>query len=81
MANIQIAPSHLIINNAQWDIEPSFIAYSDEGIDIQRFSIRHDDQFLAINGTASDNPLDSLVVNMKDIDVAYVLDLVGFDDN
>ena len=78
-ANIHIAPSSLIINNAQWDIAPAYITYSDKQLDVSNFTISHEQQFLSLKGVASMSAEDSLSVQMRDIDVDYVLNLVGFD--
>ena len=77
-AHIQLAPSHLIIKNAQWDVAPCHITYSDKLLDINGFAVTHDQQHLRLNGRASPNSDDSLYVSLRDIDVEYVLDLVNF---
>ena len=77
--DISIEPSLMSINNQQWNIEPSFISYSKNHVAISNFSIHNDNQFLTLNGTASENPADSLSIQMKDIDISYVLNLVDFD--
>ncbi len=76
---ITIAPSQMTVNNAIWEIAPSQIVYQDQHIDIRHFDIRHGQQHLTLNGIASENNTDSIDVNMRDIDVDYVLDLVDFD--
>ena len=77
-AHIQLAPSHMVIKNAQWDVAPCHITYSDKLLDINGFAVTHDQQHLRLNGRASPNNEDSLSVSMRDIDVDYVLDLVNF---
>ena len=77
-AHIQLAPSHIVIKNAQWDVAPCHINYSDKLLDINGFAVTHDQQHLRLNGRASPNNEDSLSVSMRDIDVDYVLDLVNF---
>ena len=77
-ANIHIAPSTMTVNNAEWLIQPSYITYTDNTLDISHFSVGHDEQFLTLNGRASENPEDSITVKMRDIDVEYVLDLINF---
>ena len=77
--DISIEPSLMRINNQQWNIEPSFISYMKNNVAVSNFSIHNDNQFLTLNGTASDNPQDSVSIQMKDIDISYVLNLVDFD--
>ncbi len=78
-AFIGIAPSHINIHNTQWDVDPCAISYSDKRLEVNDFNIHHRDQHLTVNGTASENNTDSLLVNIKDIDVNYILELVNFD--
>ena len=79
VAFIGIAPSHINVHNTLWNVEPCAISYSENRLEINELNIHHDDQFLMVNGTASENSNDSLVTNLHDIDVAYVLELVNFD--
>ena len=78
VAHIDISPSQMTVNNAPWDIQPSTITYYDKHLDVKHFSIQHGEQFLTLDGTASENSHDSLDIRMHDIDVQYVLDLVNF---
>lgn len=78
-AEIHILPSHFILNNARWLVAPSMITYSDKRISVDNFAIQHDDQHLIVNGVASTDAADTLIVDLKQIDVAYVLELVNFD--
>ena len=78
-ALFNIAPSHLNVHNTQWNAEPCTITYSDKRLQVDDFNIHHDDQHLTVNGTASEYYNDSLVVNLKNIDVNYILELVNFD--
>jgi len=77
-ANIHIAPSSMTINNAKWDIRPAYISYMDKQLDINSFTIQHDQQFLTLNGRASENSEDTIRVQMRDLDIEYVLDMVNF---
>ena len=79
VAFIGISPSHINIHNTQWNAEPCAISYSDKRLEINDLNIHHGDQYLKINGTASDKVSDSLEVQLRDIDVAYILELVNFD--
>jgi hypothetical protein len=78
-AIVKIAHSQMNIRNTPWEVLPSTITYSNKKLDIVDFTVRNDQQHLKLNGMVSENPHDSINVNMRDIDVSYVLDLVGFD--
>ena len=77
-AFISIEPSIMSINHQQWDIEPSFISYSKNHVNISNFTIHNDQQFLTVNGIASDNPQDTLAIRMREMEIAYILELVDF---
>lgn len=79
VALIGINPSYLNVHNTIWNVEPSAISYTDKRLEINDFNIHHGDQHLMINGLASENRNDSLTVNLKDVDVDYILELVNFD--
>ena len=78
-AHIHLAPSQITIKNAPWNIKPCFIDYQDKRVDISGFTVEHDKQHLKLNGTVSADNTDSLQIDMRDIDVSYVLSLVDFD--
>ena len=77
-AEIQIDKSSIRIGDAAWSVEPSTIVYSKKNLAISNFAVRHQQQHLLVDGqaTASDN--DSIHVNLKGVDVSYVLNLVNF---
>lgn len=77
-AHIGIQPSHININNTIWDVKPSDITYTKNHIDVDNFAIMHNQQHIIINGTASKSLSDSLLVDLRGIDVKYILDLVNF---
>ncbi len=78
-AFIKIAPSQMTIKDKTWDILPATISYVGKNLNITGFSIRHEQQFLILDGTASESSHDSINVNMRDLDIDYILDLVNFD--
>lgn len=78
-AYIQILPSVINIHNSDWNIEPAHIIYSKNYLNIKNLSVRHNQQHLTINGTASESTTDSLFADLIDVDIEYILQLVDFD--
>jgi len=78
-AFIKLASSQMTIKNKTWDVLPATITYAGKDIHVDGFSIRHDRQYLKLDGTASENRQDSINVRMRDLDIDYILDLVDFD--
>lgn len=77
-AYIDVLPSRATIGDTTWHVAPSSIIYSKNKFQVNSFSVSHDNQMLAINGTATKSENDSLLVTLNDIDVSYVLNLVNF---
>ena len=77
-AQVRMLPSSLVLAGTEWGIEPCDIIYSAKHLMVDHFLIHHDQQFLLLDGIASDLPADTLSLNLKDVEVAYVLDLVNF---
>lgn len=77
-AHVHIQPSHLVMGDAKWNVIPCDIFYSEKNLTVEDFSIEHNKQHLTISGIASDQPTDTLNIDLKGIDVGYVLDLVNF---
>ena len=80
-AFVKLASSQMTIKGKSWDILPATITYAgkSKALKINGFSIRHGKQYLTIDGTASENKSDVLSVKMRDLDIAYIVDLVNFD--
>lgn len=77
-AHVGIRPSRINIGDTPWEMHSSDIIYSKNHLLVNNFSVSHDDQHVIINGTASPNKEDSIVADLKDVDVAYILNLVNF---
>lgn len=77
-AYIDVLPSRATIGDTTWHVAPSSIIYSKNKLQVNSFSVSHDNQMLAINGTATKSENDSLLITLNDIDVSYVLNLVNF---
>ncbi|MDD7462723.1 MAG: translocation/assembly module TamB [Prevotellaceae bacterium] len=75
---LSIQPSAVFVGDTQWSIQPSQISYREKELHINNFSITNNNQHIVINGQATQNPEDSLTIDLKDINVAYILDLVNF---
>ena len=76
--HVRVLPSLFSMNNATWSLEPCDILYSDKRLMIDQFTLHHGDEHLIIDGLASTNASDSLLLDLNGIDVAYLLELVNF---
>ena len=78
VAHIRVLPSEVILDRKTLTVQPSDIIYSKNSLQINHFQLSNNNQHIIIHGKATPNPEDSLTVNLRDIDVGYVLDLVNF---
>ena len=74
---VTLDKSELIINDTLWTINPAQVTICDKKIDIHHFKIDREQQFLTIDGTVSNDPTDSLLVNLKEIELSYVFDVLN----
>ena len=77
-AHVNINPSEIVIGDTIWNIMPSEITYSKNNLEIDNVAIKHANQHIIINGMATKNPTDSIIVDLKDVNVNYILNLVDF---
>ena len=78
-AHVSILPSDVVIDNSTWQVEPSDILYSTDRMLIDHFSVHNGEQYIMVDGTASKLKTDSILVNLRGVEVGYILDLVAFD--
>ena len=77
-AHVDIKPSVIYIGEKPWKVHPADITYSKNHLEIENFEVSHGDQHVAVNGLATPNKEDSIVAQLKDVDVEYILNLVNF---
>lgn len=70
IATIDIKPSEFIINDSIWNISPSSVTIDTAITAIHDFNIYNQKQALSITGNISKNPSDSILINLKNIDVS-----------
>ena len=76
--DVSVSPSSLMLGDAKWDIQPSHVTYFKDNLIVEDFTIKHEKQYVKIEGKATPNANDSILAELKDVDVAYILNLVNF---
>lgn len=79
-AHIRFHQSAIEIGDTIWEVQPSDVIYSANSLNIDHFQINHNEQYIIIDGQASKNANDSVMIDLRDIDVNYILNYVNFDD-
>ena len=71
-------PSDIMLGDTKWEVRPSTVTYQKNHLAVENFTIKNGDQHIIINGKATPNKEDSIVADLKDVNVAYILNLVNF---
>lgn len=80
-STIHIQPTDVILNDTIWKIHPSEINIESKTIHINNFSFSHAERHLKVNGTISNNPADTIVADLKNINLGYVFDIAQVTDD
>ncbi len=74
---VNIEPSSVIINDSVWSLSESFIDIIPDGnVQIKDFKFESSQQHMAIDGVLGRSQSDSLYINLKNLELNYVLDLI-----
>ena len=71
----KILPTEVTINDTIWNILPGEVSVLADNVDIKKIGVKHQDQSLFLRGKLSKHPEDSIVADLQQIDVQYILDL------
>ena len=75
LLNVHLHPTHIILNDSSWTINDATITYkaTEKMVDIQNFALNTDYQTIAMHGVASPQAEDSIKVELRNIDLQYLL--------
>ena len=76
--HIHIQPSQLSFDDTTWLVKPADIYVHGKTVECRNVEISHRDRFVKVNGIISDVPSDSLIVQLNNVDVDYILSIVDF---
>lgn len=77
-AHTFVKPTQIIINDSIWNVRKSDLIWKpDSSIAINNFRFESKNQFIHINGIASANASDSMLVDMNDLDLEYIFGLIN----
>ena len=77
-ASTEIQPSKVKIGDKIWEVASEGIIYRKKRIEVGGLSVSNGDQYALVRGVATDSPADTLVAQLKGIEIGYILDLVNF---
>lgn len=76
---VQILPSQFTLDNTTWNVHASCLDITPEKIRIEDFLIEQPEKHFEIGGIVSANPKDSIVADLKNIDLQYIFNLIDFE--
>ena len=78
---VDVKPTDVILNDTLWKIHPSQVVVDSGRVDVNNFYFSHQDRYVRINGRLSENPKDTVKVDLKDINMGYVFDIASISDD
>jgi hypothetical protein len=75
-ADFRLHPSQFALNDSVWSVDEALVSAAGKKVNVSGFRISHNDRFLSVDGAVSDNPADTLAIELNRIELKYVFDLV-----
>ena len=75
-----VLPSEVILAGDTWNISAGRVNYANKEVAVSGIAVGREDQGIRIDGRFSSNPQDSIVAQLRNVNIPYVLNLVEFDD-
>lgn len=74
LTRVNVNPGRMVFNDTVWTVEPSVIDVQGNRAEVNNFRVGRDNQFVTIEGVASSNPADTLVLTLQDVNLDYVFE-------
>lgn len=78
---IDVNSTDVILNDTLWQIHPSQVVIDSGKVHINNFLFSRHDRHLHINGTLSDQPQDTVRLDLQKINIGYVFDIADLGVN
>ncbi len=76
--HVNVMKSDILIGDTVWTVKPSSIEYVKDRLTVNDLTVCHGDQEVRISGMTAKDSDEEIKVHMKDVNVAYILDMVNF---
>lgn len=80
IAATDVNQSQMIFNDSVWTIHPAKIFYRPKDIEIVDFNVSRNNQYVKINGNASQSADERLTVNLLNVNLDYIFESLGLDN-
>lgn len=75
--HVDILPSSVSMKETVWNVARGKIDYHGKTVSVKNFLVEHGNQYVAIDGVASENSSDFLRVKLNDIDLDYIFSILN----
>lgn len=75
--SVTVQPTQFVINDTVWDIKPAHILLHDKNIIVDRLELSRPSQHIYIEGVASENPADTMHIDLRDINLDYIFETLN----
>lgn len=72
-----VKDADIVINGSKWDMSPAHAEFGGKLLKVDNLRIGNGNQYIAIDGQASDLPGDTIAVTLSDIDLAYIFNTLN----
>ena len=79
-ASVSVIPSQIVFNDTAWNVQQGLIDINDGMIHVYNLHGDCNNQFVHIDGYASKNPADELLVTLNDISLDYIFETLQIDN-
>ncbi|MEG2675132.1 MAG: translocation/assembly module TamB domain-containing protein [Muribaculaceae bacterium] len=76
-AAIDINSTEIAFNDTVWTVNPAKVDINNGRIEVNNFDVRCGEQYLKINGVASHDPSDKLLLELQDVNLDYVFETLA----
>ena len=80
-AVIDIKPTDVIISDTLWNIHPARVVIDSGKVYVHDFHFTNQKRFLRINGIVSDQPQDTVRLDLQQINIGYIFDIADLGVN
>lgn len=78
---VDIHPTDIILNDTLWNIHPAEVVLDSGKVHIRDFYFTNQRRYLRIDGTVSNQPHDTVHLDLKQINIGYVFDIANLGVN
>ena len=78
---VDIHPTDIILNDTLWNIHPAQVVLDSGKVYVHNFNFTNQKRFLRINGVLSDQPEDTVHLDLQQINIGYVFDIADLGVN